>query len=65
MPRTRMEGVVDANKLCKLFAGTMWLLRLGVGKSHLISGLGHALIDAGRRVLFVRCSELVQRLQTA
>jgi DNA replication protein DnaC len=31
----------------------------------LISGLGHALIDAGRRVLFVRCSELVQRLQTA
>lgn len=37
----------------------------GVGKSHLISGLGHALIDAGRRVLFIRCSELVQRLQTA
>ena len=37
----------------------------GVGKSHLISGLGHALIDAGRRVLFMRCSELVQRLQTA
>jgi DNA replication protein DnaC len=36
-----------------------------VGKSHLISGLGHALIDAGRRVLFMRCSELVQRLQTA
>jgi DNA replication protein DnaC len=37
----------------------------GVGKSHLISGLGHALIDAGRRVLFSRCSELVQRLQAA
>jgi len=37
----------------------------GVGKSHLISGLGHALIDVGRRVLFIRCSELVQRLQTA
>jgi len=37
----------------------------GVGKSHLISGLGHALIDAGRRVLFTRCSELVQRLQAA
>lgn len=37
----------------------------GVGKTHLISGLGHALIDAGRRVLFMRCSELVQRLQTA
>jgi len=37
----------------------------GVGKTHLICGLGHALIDAGRRVLFMRCSELVQRLQAA
>jgi len=37
----------------------------GSGKSHLISGIGHALIDAGRRVLFIRCSELVQRLQAA
>jgi DNA replication protein DnaC len=37
----------------------------GVGKSHLISGLGHALIEAGRRVLFTRCSDLVQRLQAA
>lgn len=37
----------------------------GVGKSHLIAGLGHALVDAGLRVLFTRCSELVQRLQAA
>jgi DNA replication protein DnaC len=37
----------------------------GVGKSHLVCGLGHALIDAGRRVLFARCSDLVQRLQAA
>lgn len=37
----------------------------GVGKTHLIAGIGHALIDAGRRVLFTRCSELVQRLQAA
>ena len=27
--------------------------------------LGHALIAAGRRVLFTRCSDLVQRLQAA
>lgn len=37
----------------------------GVGKSHLVCALGHALIDAGRRVLFTRCGELVQRLQAA
>ncbi len=30
-----------------------------------MSALGHALIDASRRVLFTRCSELVQRLQAA
>jgi DNA replication protein DnaC len=37
----------------------------GTGKSHLICGLGHALIDRGYKVLFVRTSELVQRLQVA
>jgi DNA replication protein DnaC len=37
----------------------------GVGKSHLGCGIGHALIDAGYRVLYMRTSELVQRLQAA
>lgn len=37
----------------------------GVGKSHLVCALGHALIDAGKRVLLTRCSDLVQRLQAA
>ena len=37
----------------------------GSGKSHLLNGIGHALIDAGKRVLFIRCSDLVQRLQVA
>jgi DNA replication protein DnaC len=65
---------VSKAQVTALATGTEWLDRganvllfgpPGVGKSHLISALGHALIDAGRRVLFVRCSELVQRLQTA
>lgn len=30
----------------------------GVGKSHLVSALGHALIDAGRRVLSTPCNAL-------
>lgn len=37
----------------------------GAGKTHLIAGIGHALIDRGHKVLFVRTSELVQRLQAA
>ena len=37
----------------------------GSGKTHLVSGLGHALIDRGFRVLFTRTSDLVQRLQAA
>lgn len=37
----------------------------GVGKSHVGCGIGHALIDAGHRVLYMRTSELVQRLQAA
>jgi DNA replication protein DnaC len=37
----------------------------GAGKSHLGSAIGHALIDAGYRVLTTRTSELVQKLQAA
>jgi DNA replication protein DnaC len=37
----------------------------GVGKSHLAAALGHAMIDAGYRVLFARTTDLVQQLQTA
>src|SRR3990170_872677 len=37
----------------------------GVGKSHVGCGIGHALIEAGYRVLYMRTSELVQRLQAA
>jgi len=81
VPDKRLSGFdfaavpsVSKAQVMALAAGTEWLDRganvllfgpPGVGKSHLISGLAHALIDAGRRVLFVRCSELVQRLQTA
>jgi DNA replication protein DnaC len=37
----------------------------GTGKSHLAAALGHAMIDAGYRVLFTRTTDLVQQLQTA
>lgn len=37
----------------------------GVGKTHLVAGIGHALVDRGYKVLFTRTSDLVQRLQAA
>ena len=68
-----VPGVSKAQVMA-LAEGQQWLDRganvllfgpPGVGKSHLVCGLGHALIEAGRRVLFMRCSDLVQRLQAA
>lgn len=37
----------------------------GVGKSHLSSAIGMALVECGYRVLFARTTDLVQRLQQA
>jgi hypothetical protein len=37
----------------------------GAGKSHLAAAIGLALVENGRRVLFMRTGELVQRLQIA
>ena len=37
----------------------------GAGKSHLAAAIGLALVENGRRVLFTRTSDLVQRLQVA
>ena len=37
----------------------------GVGKSHLASAIGLALVENGWRVLFMRTTDLVQRLQVA
>ena len=65
---------VSKAQISALAAGDAWIeqganLLLfgppGSGKTHLISALGHALIDRGFRVLFTRTSDLVQRLQAA
>lgn len=37
----------------------------GTGKTHAASALGHALIEEGRRVLFTRTTDIVQKLQAA
>jgi len=66
--------VVSKAQVMALAAGEGWIdnganLLLfgppGAGKSHLASAIGFALVENGRRVLFTRTSELVQRLQVA
>jgi len=37
----------------------------GSGKTHLLCAIGHALIEAGYRVLYTRTTDLVQKLQAA
>jgi DNA replication protein DnaC len=37
----------------------------GVGKSHAAAAIRYALIERGKRVLFVRTTDMVQRLQAA
>ena len=37
----------------------------GSGKTHLLCAIGHQLIEQGRRVLFVSCSQLIQDLLIA
>jgi DNA replication protein DnaC len=37
----------------------------GVGKTHVASAIGTALVESGRRVLFTRTTDMVQKLQAA
>jgi DNA replication protein DnaC len=63
--RARIMALAEAHEWLDRGAGLLAFGPPGSGKSHLLSGIGHALIDAGKRVLFTRCSDLVQRLQAA
>jgi DNA replication protein DnaC len=66
--------MVSKAQVMALAAGDSWLDQganillfgpPGGGKSHLAAALGLALVHNGRRVLFMRTSDLVQRLQVA
>jgi DNA replication protein DnaC len=70
----KMVPMVSKAQVMALAAGDTWLEKganvllfgpPGAGKSHLAAAIGLALVENGRRVLFARTSELVQRLQIA
>ena len=65
---------VRKQQLLALGAGGDWIKngdnlllfgKSGTGKSHAMAAICHTLIDAGKRVLFTRTIDIVQRLQTA
>jgi DNA replication protein DnaC len=66
--------MVSKAQVMALASGDVWLGKganillfgpPGGGKSHLSAALGLALVENGRRVLFARTTDLVQRLQVA
>lgn len=63
--RARIMALADGHEWLDRGSNLLAFGPPGSGKSHLLSGIGHALIDVGKRVLFARCSDLVQRLQAA
>ena len=63
--KAQIGALAEADSWLKQGANLLLFGPPGVGKTHLVAGLGHALIDAGHRVLFVRTGDLVQRLQAA
>ena len=65
---------VRKQQLLALGAGGDWIAngdnlllfgKSGTGKSHAMAAICHALIDVGKRVLFTRTIDIVQRLQIA
>ena len=64
IPRARIEALAAGDWL-ETGANLIAIGNSGAGKTHLLSAIAHALVEAGRRVLYTRTTDLVQRLQAA
>jgi DNA replication protein DnaC len=63
--KAQVMALADGNEWLDNGANLLLFGPPGGGKSHLASAIGYALIENGRRVLFARTTDLVQRLQVA
>ncbi len=63
--KAQVMALADGNEWLDNGANLLLFGPPGGGKSHLASAIGFALIEKGRRVLFARTTDLVQRLQVA
>jgi DNA replication protein DnaC len=64
VPRARVEALAAGDWL-ETGANLIAIGNSGAGKTHLLCAVGHALVEAGRRVLYTRTTDLVQKLQAA
>lgn len=64
IPRARIEALAAGDWL-ETGANLIAIGNSGAGKTHLLSAVAHALVETGRRVLYTRTTDLVQRLQAA
>jgi DNA replication protein DnaC len=64
IPRARIEALAAGDWL-ETGSNLIAIGNSGAGKTHLLSAIAHALVEAGRRVLYTRTTDLVQRLQAA
>jgi DNA replication protein DnaC len=64
LPRRRIEALAAGDWID---SGTNLVAigNSGAGKTHVLCAIGHALIEAGFRVLYTRTTDLVQKLQAA
>lgn len=63
--KAQVMALASSDSWLEQGANVLFFGRHGAGKSHLAAGLGRALVENGRRVLFIRTRELVQQLQVA
>jgi DNA replication protein DnaC len=64
VPRARVEALA-AGDWIETGANLIAIGNSGAGKTHLLCAVGHALVEAGHRVLYTRTTDLVQKLQAA
>ena len=64
MPRRQVEALA-AGDWIESGANLIAIGSSGAGKTHLLAAVGHALVESGRRVLYTRTTDLVQKLQAA
>jgi DNA replication protein DnaC len=64
MPRARIKALA-AGDWIETGTNVIAIGNSGAGKTHLLCAVGHALVEVGKRVLYTRTTDLVQKLQAA